>query len=265
MKILLTGHKGFIGSNMLTALYEHEVTTFEWGNSLPDVSGHHWVIHMGANSNTTERNIEKIMHQNVDFSVWLLNQCIKHGVDMQYSSSASVYGLRNEKFTEDAPVDPRNPYAWTKYLFERHVSNLEPKKLNGIRIQGFRYFNVYGQGEGHKEGQASPHHTFTKQAKETGVIKLFENSDKYLRDFVPVETIVETHKKFFDVRESGIWNIGTGEPVSFEHVAQQIAEQYGARIEYIPMPEKLRDNYQSYTCADMTKTQDSLKHRGDKL
>lgn len=263
MKILLTGHKGFIGSNMLKALSEHEVTTFEWGEPLPKVEGHQWVIHMGANSSTTERNIEKIMHQNVDFSIWLLNQCIKNGVDFQYSSSASVYGMRNMNFTEDAPVDPRNPYAWTKYLFERHISNIEPKKLSGIRIQGFRYFNVYGPGEDHKEGQASPHHTFTKQAKETGVIKLFENSENYKRDFVPVELVTDMHKQFFDVRESGIWNIGTGEPVSFEQVARNIAEQYGARIEYIPMPDKLKDSYQTYTCADMTKTRNSLQNKGE--
>lgn len=259
MKILLTGHRGFIGSNMLKALEGHEVTTFEWGDPLPDVRGHQWVIHMGANSSTTERDVEKIMHQNVDFSVWLLNQCIKNGVDLQYSSSASVYGMRTENFSEDQPVDPRNPYAWTKYLFERHVGNIDPKKLSGVRIQGFRYFNVYGPGEDHKLGQASPHHTFTKQAKETGVIKLFENSENYKRDFVPVELVTEYHKKFFDVRESGVWNIGTGEPTSFEEVARKIAEEHGARIEYIPMPEKLRDSYQAYTCADMTKTKQSLQ------
>ena len=88
MKILLTGHKGFIGSHMLNALSDHEVTTFEWGDNLPSIEGHDWVVHMGANSSTTERDIEKIMYQNVDFSIWLLKQCVKYGVDMQYSSSA---------------------------------------------------------------------------------------------------------------------------------------------------------------------------------
>ena len=258
MKILLTGYKGFIGSHMLNALSDHEVTTYEWNETLPSVKGHDWVIHMGANSSTTERNIEKIMFQNFDFSVWLLNECIENGVNLQYSSSASVYGMRSENFREDQPVDPRNPYAWTKYLFERYVRNIDPK---GIRIQGFRYFNVYGSGEDHKEGQASPHHTFTKQAKETGVIRLFENSENYKRDFVPVELVIDYHKKFFDVMESGVWNIGTGKPVSFEEVARNIAEKYGAKIEYIPMPEKLRDSYQAYTCADMTKTLSSVQHR----
>ena len=263
MKILLTGHKGFIGSNMLNALKDHEVTTFEWGDSLPSVEGHQWVIHMGANSSTTERDIEKIMHQNLVFSVWLLNQCIKHGVDMQYSSSASVYGMRSENFVEDAPVDPRNPYAWTKYLFERHINNIDPKKLNNIRVQGFRYFNVYGPGEDHKEGQASPHHTFTRQAKATGMIRLFENSENYKRDFVPVELVTDYHQRFFDVKESGVWNIGTGKPVSFEQVARTIAEQYGAKIDYIPMPAKLKDSYQTYTCADMSKTLASLQNKGE--
>jgi ADP-L-glycero-D-manno-heptose 6-epimerase len=261
MKILLTGYKGFIGFNMLNALREHNVTTFEWGETLPEIEGHDWVIHMGANSSTTERNIEKIMHQNVDFSVWLLNQCIKHGVDLQYSSSASVYGMRKENFKEDQPVDPRNPYAWTKYLFERHVSNLEPKSLKGIRIQGFRYFNVHGSNEDHKEDQASPYHTFAKQYRETGKIKLFENSENYLRDFVPVEKVCQTHIDFFEVKESGVWNVGTGNPKSFLDVALSIAPKEA--IEYIPMPEKLRDSYQSYTCADMSKTLESLQHKGE--
>jgi ADP-L-glycero-D-manno-heptose 6-epimerase len=246
---------------MLNALSGHEVTTFEWGDSLPSIEGHDWVVHMGANSSTTERDIEKIMYQNVDFSIWLLKQCVKYGVDIQYSSSASVYGMRKENFKEDQPVDPRNPYAWTKYLFERHVSNLDPKALKGIRIQGFRYFNVYGSNEDHKEGQASPYHTFAKQYRETGKIKLFENSENYLRDFIPVEQVCKTHIDFFDVKESGVWNVGTGTPKSFLDVALSIAPVEA--IEYIPMPEKLRDSYQSYTCADMSKTLESLQHKGE--
>jgi len=261
MKILLTGHRGFIGSNMLNALEGHEVTTFEWGDKLPSIEGHDWVIHMGANSSTTERNIELIMHQNLDFSVWLLNQCLKHNVNFQYSSSASVYGMRKGNFTEVASVDPRNPYAWTKYLFERHVNSLPADKAKSILIQGFRYFNVYGKGEDHKLDQASPYHKFTKQYKETGKIKLFENSDKYLRDFVPVEQVCKTHIDFLDVKESGIWNVGTGTPKSFLDVALSIAPLEA--IEYIPMPDVLRDSYQEYTCADMTKTRNSLQHKGE--
>jgi len=73
MKILVTGHKGFIGSNMVKALApNHEISTYEWGDELPTIKGLDWVIHIGAISATTERNIEKIMEQNVDSSVWFL-------------------------------------------------------------------------------------------------------------------------------------------------------------------------------------------------
>jgi ADP-L-glycero-D-manno-heptose 6-epimerase len=210
-------------------------------------------MHIGAISATTERNIEKIMAQNVDSSVWFLQECAIHNVNMQYSSSASVYGLK-EEFTETSPLDPRNPYAWSKFMFEWYTKQF----TTNIRIQGFRYFNVFGPGEDHKGNQASPYHQFEKQAKETNRIKLFNDSDKFLRDFVPVETVVDTHIKFLDVKESGVWNIGTGKTKSFQQVAEEVAKKHNAEIEYIEMPAILKDSYQAYTCADMTKTNTSL-------
>lgn len=248
MKLLLTGHRGFIGSHMLSALKNHTVTTFEWGEEYPVVANHDWVIHMGANSSTTETNIEKIMNQNYDFSVWLLHECIKHNVNLQYSSSASIYGLNNE-FSEGSPVDPRTPYAWTKYLFERYVQGLD----KNIITQGFRYFNVYGSGQEHKIGSASPHHTFKTQAINTGIITLFKSEKEPARDFVPVEYIINVHLKFLNIPESGIWNIGTGTATTFSSIASSIAKEYGAKINYIDMPEILKNSYQFYTCADTTK------------
>ena len=254
MKILVTGHNGFIGSNMVKALTpNHEVSTYEWGDELPTIKGLDWVMHIGAISATTERNIEKIMAQNVDSSVWFLQECAKHNVNLQYSSSASVYGLK-QKFTETSPIDPRNPYAWSKFMFEWYTKQF----TTNIRIQGFRYFNVYGPGEEHKGNQASPYHQFEKQAKETNRIKLFKDSDMFLRDFVPVETVIDTHIKFLDVKESGVWNVGTGKTKSFQKVAEEVATKHNAAIEYIDMPAILKDNYQAYTCADMTKTNTSL-------
>lgn len=258
MRILLTGHKGFIGSNMLKMLDDHEVTTFEWGEPLPSVENHDYVIHMGANSSTVYRHVEMIMVQNLDFSIWLLNECIKHKVNFQYSSSASVYGFNNE-FKETSKVDPRSPYAWTKYLFERHVANVDCD----IKVQGFRYFNVYGPNEDHKLDQASPYHKFKKQYAETGKIKLFKNSERYLRDFIPVEQVCKTHIDFFNVNESGVWNVGTGVAKSFLDVALSIAPLN--KIEYIDMPNELKPSYQEYTCADMTKTNNSLKGAKNEL
>lgn len=250
MKILITGYKGFIGQNMLAALSnEHNISTYEWGEPFPAIKNLDWVIHLGAISSTTETDVSKVMRQNYDFSRKLLNFCLYWEVNLQYASSASVYGL-NREFKEDSPLSPQSPYAWSKYIFDRYALEQKPDTLV---VQGFRYFNVYGPGEDHKRDQASPYHKFTKQAQETGVIKLFEGSENYYRDFVPVETVIDVHKTFFDVRESGIWNVGTGIAKSFQQVAEEIANKYNARIEYIPMPENIKRQYQSYTQADVTK------------
>jgi ADP-L-glycero-D-manno-heptose 6-epimerase len=252
MKILLTGHRGFIGSHMLRALeaHGHHVSVYEWGETLPSILEQDWVIHMGAISSTTERDIEKVMAQNVDFTIQLYEACHTFGVNFQYASSASVYGLVST-FREDAELDPRTPYAWSKYLTERHIRT-HPM---GATTQVFRYFNVYGpEGEEHKGNQASPYAQFKQQAEENKKIRVFEGSDRFLRDFVPVSKIVDTHLKFLDMKESGVWNIGTGKPRSFMDVAQE----FNVPIETIPMPEILKDSYQKYTCADITKLQQTL-------
>ena len=247
MKILITGYKGFIGSHMFRALeaHGHHVSVYDWGEILPSVMEQDWVIHMGAISSTTERNIEKVMQQNVDFTQQLYQACHTFGVNFQYASSASVYGLVST-FREDAELDPRTPYAWSKYLTERYIQ----RHPMGPRAQIFRYFNVYGpEGEEHKGSQASPYAQFKRQAKETGRIQVFEGSDRFLRDFVPVSKIVDTHLKFLTVKESGIWNVGTGQPRSF----MAVAEEFGVPVTTVPMPDILKDSYQKYTCADMTR------------
>ena len=247
MNILLTGYKGFIGSHMLTALESagHNVSTYEWGEVLPGIIDQDWVIHIGAISSTTERDIDKVLRQNFDFSCQLYDVCKTFGVNFQYSSSASVYGLVST-FREDAPPDPRTPYAWSKYLFERYVQG----HSGGNIVQGFRYFNVYGpEGEEHKGDQASPFSKFKKQAEETGRITVFEGSEQFHRDFIHVSKIVDTHLKFLNVGESGIWNVGTGKTMSF----MDVAKSFNVPIDIIPMPENIKDSYQKYTCADLTK------------
>lgn len=253
MKILVTGHKGFIGSHMLKCLSEHNTLTYEWGEDFPKLTNVDWVIHIGAISSTTEKNVEKIMAQNYDFSCQLLDECLDKNINFQYSSSASVYGL-NEKFTEDSPVDPKTPYAWSKYMFEKYAtSKYYIANDKGLSIQGFRYFNVYGDGEEHKKNQASPYTQFLKQANETGVIKVFTDSQNYLRDFIHVSKVVEIHRKFLNIKSTGIYNVGTGSARSFMEIAAIIATQTGATIQEIPIPQELLSSYQKYTCADLTK------------
>lgn len=259
MKILLTGHEGFIGQNMMLALKEdHEVDGMEWSDDLPDLTPYNWVIHLGAISSTTEHDVDKVMDYNYDFSRYILLECEKKGVNLQYASSAAVYGPYVD-FKEDSIKFPQSPYAWSKYLFDRYFEKFkEQGRWNNIIVQGFRYFNVYGPFEDHKGDQASPYFKFEKQAKENGIIRLFENSDQYFRDFIHVDQVVDIHKKFLSIKKSGIYNVGTGQPRSFETVAREIAEKYNAKIEYIPMPEKLKHQYQKFTCADMTRLANTL-------
>ena len=261
MKILVTGYEGFIGSNVASYLKVkgHDVEGFPWEpNKFPDASRYDRIIHLGAISSTTERNVELIMQNNYEYTMKLIEICDMMGTSLQYASSASVYGDQTH-FQEDGDLDPRSAYAWSKYLIDRFVKeHIDDFKIN---IQGFRYFNVYGHGEEHKGDMMSPVSKFTKQAKENGVIKVFEGSDQFKRDFISVEDVAMIHEKMIDADESGIWNIGTGVATSFLQVAQVIADKYGAKIEEITMPENIKAQYQSYTCANTNKLNKTIEHK----
>lgn len=257
MKILLTGYQGFIGKNYLDKVPNGwKVKLHEWGQPFPDVEGLDWVVHMGAISSTTEKNLDKIMEQNVLFSMKLFESCIKHNVNFQFSSSASVYG-KDSNFIEDESVpQPQNLYAMSKYLFEEYMKKRNPQN---IKCQAFRYFNVYGPHEDHKGSQASPVHQFSKQAKEDGVIKIFEGSEYFYRDFVHVDKVIDVHMRMMNSKESGIWNVGTGDIITFRNVAEVISEKYAVKIKEIPFPEHLKEHYQEYTRANLNKLEKSLK------
>lgn len=245
MNILVTGHRGFIGSNLIKRLKElgHRTTGYEWGEQFPGYE-YDWIVHLGAISSTNEKNVDKLISQNYQFSVWLFETCKRYGINLQYASSAGVYG-NSSTFSESDQVIPMSPYAWTKYLFEKYVHS----KNYSLIAQGFRYFNVHGPGEEHKS-QPSPYELFSRQDE----ITLFKGSENIKRDFVPVEKVVQTHVEFFKVPESGVWNIGSGRATSFLEVAQT----FNKPIRYVDMPEDLKKNYQYYTCADLTKLRDTI-------
>ena len=134
MKVLVTGHSGFVGQNLVKFLADHDLSFYQPGDALPVVNGLDWVIHLGALTSTTETDVAKVLEANYDFSRWLVNECLQHKVNFQYSSSASIYGL-NKKFNESSPADPRSPYAWSKYLFDRYITYLAGNWP--IRVQGF--------------------------------------------------------------------------------------------------------------------------------
>lgn len=251
MRILITGHKGFIGQNMVKALAGHDLDLCEWGDKY-SLYGIDRVIHLGAISDTRCDDWVALRKQNVGFTITLMERCQKYGIPIQIASSASVYGPNNTTFKETDPVNPANLYAESKALIEQYFQTMKP----GAPIQIFRYFNVYGPHEDHKGDQASPFHKFREQAK-TGTIKIFEGSEHFKRDFVHVDQVIQTHQAFFKINESGIWNVGTGKTMSFADVARLAADEFSAKIKTIPMP--ILNGYQKYTCADMTKLDAVLK------
>lgn len=244
--ILITGTDGFIGQNLCNRLGSRGIYMSEIEQCFDDLySNIDWseieeIWHMGAISDTTCTDINKIHRYNVDYTLELFENAIRYQIPIKYASSASVYGTSpNYKRC----INPLNYYAMSKATIDKFVeSNLD--KFS--KIQGYRFFNVYGRHEDHKGSQASPVHTFTKQAKEIGTIKIFENSVAYLRDFIWVEDVIDC--MLMD-RPSGIYDLGTGVARSFERVAELIAEKYNARISYVPFPEHLKGKYQFYTCA----------------
>jgi len=251
--IILTGSEGFIGKKFLEKLSGKTVIEVEKRNSWHfRQSFNQWqkvelILHQGAISDTTCTNLQAFHHFNVEFTEWLCQQAIKHQIPMKYASSASVYGnqLRlNHRITPNGIINPLNYYAISKVISDYWVQDhMDEFKL----IQGFRYFNVYGEGEDHKEDQASPIHKFAKQIKETGKLKLFEESEHFWRDFVCVDDVVDIVLN--NDKPSGIYDLGTSNPITFQEVGELVAEKYNGTIEYIPFPEHLEGKYQDYTCA----------------
>ena len=242
--IILTGYNGFIGKAFAKKLDEDNLYRVErdgvdlFLRDYEDWDKVELIIHQGAISSTVETDLNKIHKYNVDFSIQLFEKAIEHQIPVKYASSASVYGNTSDT------INPLNYYAISKVIMDYWVrDHMDEFKL----VQGFRYFNVYGEGEDHKNDQASPVHKFSKQIEETGKLKLFEGSDKFLRDFVCVEDVVDIVLN--NDKPSGIYDLGTSNPVSFQHVAECVVKKCGCEIEYIPFPDHLKNKYQDYTCA----------------
>ena len=233
MRILVTGANGFIGRNMLEWLAQEEfwdVETWNWDpNNYPDVRRYKWVIHLGAVTDTSDKDVDTIIHKNYEFSQWLFNECNKNKVHLQYSSTHDVYGI-NKNFSEFAPCHPHTPYAWSKYLFDRWVFQQE----HSVYVQGFRYFNVYGKYMYTKGSRADIMYKWREEAKSTGIIKVWDNAEHIKRDWVWVGDVCKLHIDFIkQVNGSGIWNVGTGLSHSYLDIATEIADQEDATIKFV--------------------------------
>ncbi len=182
-----------------------------------------------------------------------------------YASSAAVYGDGSAGFDDDCTLDamaqlqPLNPYGWSKLLFDRKVAQFAGRmtRLPG-QWAGLRFFNVYGPNEYHKGGQRSVVPQFWQQIKETGQARLFKSEHPdyadgaQARDFIHVDDCVRIMLWLYDnYGISGLFNVGTGQARTFADLANAIftAEGVEPRIEYIDMPDAVRDQYQYFTQA----------------
>ena len=261
MRILVTGHEGFIGRNMLAWLNQEDgwqIDGWEWDpNSLPDVVNYDWVIHLGAISDMSSTDVDAIMRQNLEFSQWLFKQCEQHGVHLQYASSSSVYG-NTKDFSELAPCQPQTAYAWSKYLFDRWVFQQAPT----IYVQGFRYFNVYGKYMHLRGNRANAIHKWRAQARKEGKITVWEGAEHIKRDWTWVGDVCRLHMDFIKtVKGSGIWNCGSGLAHSFLDIAEEIAEIEGAEIEFVPIPANELARMRVKTCADLAHLKETVGKR----
>jgi ADP-L-glycero-D-manno-heptose 6-epimerase len=231
------------------------------------------VLHQGACSDTMEADGRYMMRNNYRYSVSLLDWCQGNDVPFLYASSAAVYGGGAVFREERAFEAPLNVYGYSKFLFDQYVRRMLPERT--AQIAGFRYFNVYGPREQHKERMASVVWHFYRQYAGEGRVRLFEGSGGYAageqrRDFVSVEDAVKVNLDFLDHPErNGIFNVGTGKATTYNAVAaatinacragagaarQSVAELVAAgTISYIPFPPALAGKYQSCTEADLAR------------
>tara|TARA_R110000824_G_scaffold395080_3_gene595440 strand:- start:4173 stop:5042 length:870 start_codon:yes stop_codon:yes gene_type:complete len=268
--VVVTGANGFIGRNLvekLPAVTDERILQVDYlGHMEPNEFLYNLqndlfkdpvttIFHNGACSDTTVSDPFYVMERNFDYSVSLLKVCIKNGIRLIYASSASVYG--DGPFTERATCDPKNLYALSKSMFDNYSQNF---KEFIPQLVGLRYFNVYGKYEENKGNMASVVYKFYNQL-EDGEIILFENSDKYLRDFIHIDDVVAINiKSFLNPKTSGLFNVGTGTERSFQDIADIFKKRYEASIKYIEMPKKLKGKYQEFTRSDNTKLLNSFSH-----
>lgn len=289
--IIITGAAGFIGSclvgylnlkgynnlilvdvfgspekepNLSGKRFLHKIDRsvfFEWLNEhKPQVD---FVFHIGARTDTTEFNYAVHQELNVEYSQKLWNYCTIQDIPLVYASSAATYGGGelgyDDRHELSFNLKPLNPYGISKNEFDKWVLH---EACHPPFWAGLKFFNVYGPNEYHKGRMASVIFHAIRQIRETGGVKLFKShrqgikDGQQLRDFVYVIDVVRVCFWLLENQPaSGIYNLGTGKARSFEDLVKASFHGLDKKplIEFIDMPEDIRDKYQYFTEANMQK------------
>lgn len=289
--ILLTGAAGFIGSYLLGYLNKKGFSDiiiaddfseedkwfnfdskqfiakvereqlFEWlKKEQPQID---FVFHLGARTDTTEFDYSVHEKLNVQYSKSIWNYCADKNIPLVYASSAATYGNGDLGYNDNHEIveklQPLNPYGISKNEFDKWALK---QAAQPPFWAGLKFFNVYGPNEYHKGRMASViFHSFN-QVKSTGKVKLFRShkpdfkDGQQLRDFIYVEDVARVcYWLMENPIASGLYNLGTGKARTFEDLVKATFTAMSREpvIEYIDMPEDIRDKYQYFTEADMTK------------
>ena len=220
------------------------------------------IIHMGANSSTTEKDADYLIENNYQYTKSLALYSVKKNVRFIYASSAATYGDGSLGFvdneTEINHLRPLNMYGYSKQLFDLWAvrNNLTDQ------IVGIKYFNVYGPNEYHKEDMSSVVIKAYEQIKATGKVKLFKSENPLYkngeqeRDFIYIKDAVEMTLYFlFNREKNGIYNVGSGKARTWNDLVTSIFNALGKplEIDYIDLPPHLKFKYQYFTEADISK------------
>jgi ADP-L-glycero-D-manno-heptose 6-epimerase len=289
--IIVTGAAGFIGSCLVSRLNQagftdlilvddfsfseknknliekqffakiERIQLFDWlADNNPEID---FVYHIGARTDTTEFNKEIFDELNELYSQKIWNYCTLKNIPLVYASSAATYGLGEFGYSDDhaliSKLVPLNPYGDSKNNFDKWV--LTQTKAPPFWA-GLKFFNVYGPNEYHKGRMASViFHTYN-QIQEKGTMRLFRSHNaKYkdgeqLRDFIYVKDLIEVCLFLKDkLPESGIYNLGSGKARTFLDLAKNTFHSLNLNpsISFVDTPEDIRDKYQYFTEANMTK------------
>ncbi len=220
------------------------------------------IIHMGACSSTTETDATYLVRNNFEYTRQLAIVAVNEGARFIYASSAATYGDGSNGFEDgESKVDslrPLNMYGYSKQLFDQWAMR------RGLldRIVGLKYFNVYGPNEYHKGDMSSVVLKAFEQIQSTGKMRLFKSyrndykDGEQVRDFIYVKDAVDMTLFFLEKKTiGGLFNIGSGTANTWNRLAAAIFAATGKpqEIDYVDMPATIRDKYQYYTCADISR------------